>query len=354
MSKTINPLHEPHFNSLIYYKDITFSDYFDALVDLRHGLRKTTDHFFEKYSAKHVDLFMFTESASSPTGPGSDSVPIALTLAGKHYFLTDSAQFGFEPLLLSNKHQMLYSYLPSMRGEDPDERHLNQFYHTECEMKGSIDDVIKLVESYVQHLASFMLETPSVDAMSLDPERTSAQLRHIVATTTLPQISFTEALDLLRKDGGARSLKQIPEGACITSEGEQRLSALLGFVTPYWIRNFPRDTVPFYQKPIDSDPDFVLNGDLIFPAAIKGAFGGEIIGCGERQSSSKGIRESLARQKVSGDQYEWYLALRDIPGYSTTSGFGLGVERFLAWALCKANIRDVAIYPRLKHERMCP
>ena len=78
-------------------------------------------------------------------------------------------------------------------------------------------------------------------------------------------------------------------------------------------------------------------------------------GSGQRQNSSEEMYESLKRQNnLSPKHYEWYIDLRKLPGYKTTSGFGLGIERFIAWALAKENIRDVIPYPRLKNIKMFP
>lgn len=75
---------------------------------------------------------MLTPSVSSPTGPISDSEVIKIKFGKYDSYLVDSSQFGFEPLLL-NRLDRVYCYLPSMRGENPDKRHLNQFFH--CEPK---------------------------------------------------------------------------------------------------------------------------------------------------------------------------------------------------------------------------
>jgi asparaginyl-tRNA synthetase len=90
-----------------------------------------------------MDLFLMTSSVSSPSGPGSDSESIALTFGGHNTYLTDSSQFGFEPVLIGGIPRA-YCYLASMRGEDPDKRHLNQFYHCEYEAQGNFVEAQKL------------------------------------------------------------------------------------------------------------------------------------------------------------------------------------------------------------------
>jgi asparaginyl-tRNA synthetase len=89
---------------------------------------------------------------------------------------------------------------------------------------------------------------------------------------------------------------------------------------------------------------------LLFPPIIKDAFGGEVVGSGQRQDNVEEMHESLKRQKnISSRSYAWYIDLRRQPNYTITSGFGLGVERFIAWALAKDDIKKVIPYPRLKN-----
>jgi asparaginyl-tRNA synthetase len=118
---------------------------------------------------------------------------------------------------------------------------------------------------------------------------------------------------------------------------------------PFWITHFDRDRVPFYQKPNPNNKSNVLNADLIFPPLIENSFGGEIVGCGERQDTASEIIESIRRQNVDSMPYDWYINLRNFDNYATTSGFGMGVERYLTWLLCLNDIKNVIPYPRLKN-----
>lgn len=82
------------------------------------------DRYFQNLKAPKVDLYLISNSVSSPIALGSDSKPVNFRLDKDNYFLADSSQFGMEPLLF-NLHEIVYCYLPSFRGEDPDNRHLN-------------------------------------------------------------------------------------------------------------------------------------------------------------------------------------------------------------------------------------
>src|SRR5205085_2186791 len=101
-----------------------------------------------------------------------------------------------------------------------------------------------------------------------------------------------------------------------------------------------------------TNPERVLNADLIFPSFQNG-FGGEIVGSGQRQDNPKELLESMKRQEISSiKSYQWYINLRKDPSYQQTSGFGLGIERFIAWMLQLESIIDTSIYPVLKTEKV--
>ncbi|MCR4311897.1 MAG: hypothetical protein NUV56_01300 [Candidatus Uhrbacteria bacterium] len=348
----------PTYNPTTYHRDLGRSLYFDALVVLRHFIQAMSHHYFGvEQNAKQVDLFMMTPTVSSPMGPGSDSEPIRISFGGLDTYLVDSSQFGFEPLLF-NGLEKVYCYLPSMRGEDPDHRHLNQFYHCEAEILGKLDDMMLVVEGYVRRLAHMTLAASAItERLSDDVAATTHALEQLANSNALPRITFDEAVTLLMTMPDAASYVRItPHGRDITSHGELELLRQLGHgVLPVWITHFDRDRVPFYQKPSAHDANKVENADLLFPSLREGSFGGEIVGAGQRQDSADEILESLARQNgISAEPYEWYIDLRRHPGYRTTSGFGLGVERFIAWALAKPSIRDVSLYPRLKGVQTYP
>ena len=110
----------------------------------------------------------------------------------------------------------------------------------------------------------------------------------------------------------------------------------------------------FYQKPIASNPESVITSDLIFPPLTPQGLSGEIVGAGQRQNIPEEMYESLKRQGVNSEAYEWYIDLRRQNSYRITSGFGMGIERFIAWMLGYKNIRDVIPYPRLKNIKTIP
>lgn len=345
----------PEYDSQTHYLELTKSKYFHAIITLRHYIKVVSDFYFgNKQGAKNIDLFMITPSISSPMGPGSDSAPIPIKFGKYKSNLVDSSQFGFEPILL-NGIDKVYCYLPSMRGEKPDKRHLNQFFHCEAEIKGTLEQLIPIIEGYVKILSETLLLMPNItERISVNPEETSLALDRIIKLNKFPEIQFDEAVDALVNNGYKNLVNFTSKGRDISSKGETKLAEIFNFNIPFFIKNYDRDRIPFYQKPDPNNNNKAINADLIFPPLIGESFGGEIVGCGQRQNDYNEIIESLDRQKIKSGPYKWYINLRNLPEYKTTSGFGLGIERFIAWSLCRDDIKDVILYPRLKDKITYP
>lgn len=349
------PVRPPVYDPLLHYKDIASSEYYRYLIDVRHIVKLLCDGYMgETQNARNIDLFMLTPSVSSPMGPGSDSEAIPIKFGKLTSFLTDSSQFGFEPIIMSGIDKA-YCYLPSMRGENPDKRHLNQFFHCEAEIRGDLNDVMNFAENYVKYLCQGMSLSENIIAkLSRDKRKSLSILKKTAQKKRFKQITFDEACQLLRDNGHDEFINDTPKGRDISSSGELALMKLLRTDTPIWITRFDRDRVPFYQKPDPQDSSKVLNADLLFPPLFEGSFGGEILGAGQRQDTADEMYESLSRQGLKTTPYEWYIDLRNNPDYSVTAGFGLGIERYIAWILGYDSIQDVILYPRLKNVLTTP
>ena len=340
----------PEYRGDRHYLDLAQEPFFYFLLNLRHVLKLSVDKYFaEQVGATGADLYMYTSAISSPMGPGSNSEVIPFEFGGKTTNLTDSSQFGFEPLLL-NDFRHLYCFLPSLRGERPDARHLNQFYHAEYEGRVGLDEVLEIASGLVfSFFETLRANLAVVNALSRNPGLSEAYIDRILGQKTgFDLIKFGEAARMLEKTAKPGCIEYHDSGRDFTALGEITLCSLLSAERPFWVTHYDRDRVPFYQKPDPSDPKKVLNADLIFPPLFEGAVGGEIVGAGQRQDDSGEIRESLNRQGVNVQPYEWYINLRDNGRYGMTSGFGIGFERFIANVLGLSNIRDAIIYPRLR------
>lgn len=140
-----------------HYLKALNSNWYKQLVMLENLITEETMKFYSNKGIITIHLPITTGSISSPMGKGSDSKPVKINLAGVDTYLADSMQFLLEyGCRLSNKG--CYYIMPSFRGEQPDERHLCQFYHSEAEIPGELEDVMNLVEEYVKYLAKTILD----------------------------------------------------------------------------------------------------------------------------------------------------------------------------------------------------
>lgn len=337
-----------HFNNKRHIDNLIESSFYLNLAKLRNLVELSCDCYFQKLGAIKVDLFLITKSISSPTGKGSDSKPLPLKFGNDSAYLADSAQFGMEPFVLK-PFNIVYCYLPSFRGEESDNRHLNQFYHCEAEMKGKRQEAMKIAENLVKHVAKSVYEGSVTKKIDLKKQ----EINHILycLDKKFPTITFDEAEKVLRRAGDIKEFIKFKEyGRVLKNKGELALAKIVGNnKLPVWVTNYDRNVVPFYQKPDPKNTERVLNADLLFPS-IDGCLGGEIIGLGQRQDKVQEISESLNRQNVvNKSNYDWYVKLRRHPNYTSTSGFGLGIERLLSWFLLLDNIIDTSLFPVVKN-----
>jgi asparaginyl-tRNA synthetase len=242
-----------------------------------------------------------------------------------------------------------------MRGEDADARHLNQFFHCEYEAQETLEEVMAVAEKYVHALAQIVNAMPgAIERLSNNPEKTRQQIDSVLNESFFHRISFDKAVNVLQNTGENGYVEESSHGFDLTSKGERKLLELLKADRPIWVTHYPRDRVPFYQKPMTENPDRVLNADLLCPAIVESGFSGEFLGLGQRQDMVEEMYESMRRQAVDPAPYEWYVDLRRNPAYKTTSGFGLGIERFIAWLFGFDSIHKAILYPRMKGVLMNP
>lgn len=278
-----------------------------------------------------MHLPITTNSISSPMGLGSDSLPVKVELHGIDTYLSDSMQFLLEyGCRLFDKG--VYYIMPSFRGEAVDERHLSQFYHIEAEAKMTIDEVIELIESYLRYLCRHLLLEYNDELFKITGD--NKHIEKMANLNRFPQISFDEAVALLRKN--EEYVKVHEEGfRTITNNGERQLVKEFGGIV--WIRNFDYLSVPFYQARHGKSQ--VKNADLLFGI-------GEVVGAGERHINGLEVTESLLKHNHDPATYQWYINLKnEYP--IRTSGFGMGVERFILWLTNHDDIRDCQLIPRI-------
>lgn len=316
---------EEHFSQALT------NPWYKLVFELKSTVFFATCDFYRARNMLPALMPVTSSSVSSPMGLGSDSVPVEVSLFNSRTYLADSMQFQLEYLL--RQHQVGVWYLmPTFRGEDHDKRHLNQFFHSEAEIQGTLTDVIKLVTDYVKYLTKSILD------------KHGQSIKQVVGNTEhlekflnfeIPIISFKEAKLLLADQDGC--FKSVAPGAeTITSNGESALIKYFGGAV--WLKEFDSLSVPFYQAKTESGS--ALCADLLMGI-------GEIVGCGQRHATAEEAQAALNLHDVSSEHYAWYLRMKkEFP--LQTSGFGLGVERYLLWVLRHDDIRDIHLIPRLK------
>lgn len=324
---------ENHIESLLTHP------WYQSMGNLLSCILDSSHKFFMQEGIKPLLFPITTGSVSSPMGKGSDSLPVMINLRGNNVYLADSMQFSLEiGTRILNKG--CYYIMPTFRGENLDERHLNEFFHAEAEIEGSLDDVMGLIERYIFALAKYV-RYEMHDVIT----RIAGTTEHLDALLKAPQKFFKK----VRYEDAVKMLEKIPEALedtgtgfmNITKHGERYLMNTFGEFT--WLTNMPWANVPFYQAR-EENGEYAQNADLL--AGI-----GEIVGCGQRVYSSDDLQESLDAHSVSVKGYEWYSQMRKIRPMQT-SGFGLGIERFMLWVTKTDDIRDCMLLIR-DHSKVC-
>jgi asparaginyl-tRNA synthetase len=200
----------------------------------------------------------------------------------------------------------------------------------------TLDDVVALAEELVTAVVVRVLETKQRELATL--ERDTAPLESV--QTPFPKISYDEAVSLLREDGTS-----FEWGGDFGSPDETALAKQ--FDRPVIVHRFPAATKAFYMKPDPHRPDLSLSVDILAPEGY-----GEIVGGGERLDDYELLSERIDAHYLPREAFEWYLDLRRY-GSVPHGGFGMGLERVVAWICGLEHVREAIPYPRMLH-RLTP
>ncbi|WP_244295861.1 amino acid--tRNA ligase-related protein [Micromonospora orduensis] len=307
------------------------SDWYGLIADLHDVVHTETVRYASAQGLKHLFLPITTRTVTCPTALGSDSEPVPVTVSGVHTYLADSMQFALE-YGCRVAPGGCYTIMPSFRAEQPDETHLGQYTHSEAEIPGDLDALISYVTGYVKALSGAIL-----DNVGGRLEAARGDVSHLIRMAEgagFEQLTFEEAVARVADvDGTVRD-----EGAwrTLTRKGEQ---LLLDRVSEFlWVHHFDSLAVPFYQASSDDHFRIARGADLYFGI-------GEVVGSGERHTDADRLRKSMALHGVDEREYAWYVRMKqELP--MLTSGFGMGVDRFLMWVLNHDDIRDLPLISR--------
>ncbi|KAL4658105.1 hypothetical protein GN956_G1908 [Arapaima gigas] len=327
------------------------SQWYRNLFQIQNTLFHATVEFFHTFCRYAYALTpLTTDTISSPMGLGSDSEPVYVSMLGQDVYLADSMQFVLEYFLRFQEGLPgAYYVSPSFRGEDPDATHLNQFYHVECELLGSMDTAMQVAENYVAHLTRTMLKKHSDVILRSAGTLTHAQdlLKSLDGQKPLPRVTLAQALPMMPSKDCVEWIKDgNPQlGLKLTRKGEQVLIEKHGGAV--WLTEMDHLGVPFYQAYVEGSGSCKAKAaDLLLGL-------GETIGLGERHSTPSMVQEALNHHAVAEDSYKWYINMRQIKPL-LTSGWGMGTERYLCWLLKHDDVRDMHIIPRMKSKKYIP
>jgi asparaginyl-tRNA synthetase len=226
----------------------------------------------------------------------------------------------------------VYCFGPTFRAEkSKTRRHLTEFWMVEPEVAfADSDDNMRLQEEFVSYLVQRAVENCADELAIL--ERDPKALENV--KPPFPRVSYTDAVAFLQEKGHDMEWGSdlgAPDEAAISDEHDR----------PVFVYNYPREAKAFYMKENPDDPRTVLCNDLLAPEGY-----GEIIGGSQREDDYHRLIERIREEKLPEDAYRWYLDLRKY-GSFPHSGFGLGLERTVAWITGKRHIREFIAFPRM-------
>ena len=229
----------------------------------------------------------------------------------------------------------IYCFGPTFRAEkSKTRRHLLEFWMIEAEAAFfDVDDNMRLQEDMVVYVIERVLERCRNELKLI--ERDISKLEAV--KKPFPRISYTDAVALLNKAG-----EPFEWGDDFGAPHE----TIIGnhFDSPVFVHRYPTAIKAFYMKPDPEDAKVVLGADLLAPEGY-----GEIIGGGQRIDDLALLEQRLAEHQLPREAFEWYLDLRRY-GSVPHSGFGLGIERTVAWVCGLDHIRESIPFPRLLHK----
>jgi asparaginyl-tRNA synthetase len=296
-----------------------------AILRIRHQLIRAGREFFDSRGFTLLDAPIFTPAACEGT-----TTLFQTDYFGQPAFLTQSGQLYMEAGAMA--FGKVYCFGPTFRAEkSKTRRHLTEFWMIEPEVAFlDLAGDMELAEDLLEYLVQNLLEHRRPELKHL--ERNLALLEQV--KKPFPRISYQEALDLLKAKG-----KAVPWGEDLGADEETVVSE--GFDRPVIIHRYPTQCKAFYMKHDPADPRLALCMDVLAPEGY-----GEIIGGGQREDDLATLEKKIADHHLPREAFDWYLDLRKY-GSVAHAGFGLGLERTLAWICGLPHVRETIPFPRL-------
>jgi len=295
------------------------------VLRIRHEIIRAVREFYNDRGFILIDTPIFTGSIGESAG---NTFEIDYFDYGKAY-LAQTGQLYLEAAAMALG--KVYNLGPTFRAEkSKTRRHLIEFWMNEAEVAYyGHDDNIKLQEELVTYVVKSTLERAGEDLKSIG--RDTSRLEKI--ETPFPRITYDEAIKLLEKRGF-----EVKWGDDIG--GDEETAIANEFDRPVVVERYPRMMKAFYMQPDPERPEVVLCDDMLAPEGY-----GEIIGASERIYDRDLLIERINEYGLDVSSYDWYLDLRDY-GTVPHSGFGMGIERIVAWIAGLEHIREAIPFAR--------
>ncbi len=297
-----------------------------AILRIRHEVLQAIRDFFHERGFVATEAPIFT-----PLSVEGTTTLFEVEYFDEKAYLSQSGQLYLEATAMALG--WVYWIGPAFRAERSKTRkHLIEFWMAEAEMAyWDHERNLRLQEELVKYVVQRVLERRS-EELALR-ERDTAPLERAVEEP-FPRITYAEALEILKQKGF-----EIPWGEDFGAPHEEALGEHFGL--PVFIEKFPARMKAFYMQPDPDDPDVVLAADLIAPEGY-----GEIIGGSERIHDEALLVQKLQEFGLPREPYEWYIDLRRY-GSVPHAGFGLGIERTVAWLAGVQHVRECIPFPRM-------
>jgi asparaginyl-tRNA synthetase len=301
-----------------------------AILRIRAEIIKAARDYLDDNGFTLTDPPILTPAACEGT-----STLFPVEYFGEEAYLTQSGQLYIESTALALG--KVYSFGPTFRAEkSKTRRHLTEFWMVEPEMAfADLDDLMVLAENFISFIVGRVLERRTSELKVI--ERDVTRLQTIKAP--FPKISYDEAVAMLH-DAHAKGLieNRFEYGDDFGSPDETYISSQ--FDRPVMVHRYPANVKAFYMEPDPNDPKFALCVDVLAPEGY-----GEIIGGSQRISSYDLLKQRIEEHHLPLDAFGWYLDLRKY-GSVPHAGFGMGIERAVAWICGLEHVRETIPFAR--------
>lgn len=297
-----------------------------AILRIRDEIIKATYDFFHDNGFTKVDPPILTGSSAEGT-----TDLFHTKYFDRDAYLSQSGQLYMEAAAMALG--KVYSFGPAFRAEkSKTRRHLIEFWMIEPEMAFcDHEESLKVQENYVAYLVEEVLKNCQAELKTIG--RDTSKLEKIKAP--FPRMTYDDAIEFLKSEG----FDDIEWGDDFGSPHETAIAE--HFDVPVFVTEYPTKVKAFYMKPVPGRDEVVLCADLLAPEGY-----GEIIGGSQRIDDLELMKERYEQFHLTDPSYKWYLELRQY-GSVPHSGFGLGLERAVAWICGLDHIRETIPFPRL-------